>query len=383
MLGAFVLLFPTRLFASILIGVQDMALATVAQAAGWSLTTAVTVGLVLAGGGLYALVIAWAAGQAVAALICFVRIRTRFPWVRAWCGWPGWSNLREYLGPSGWASVSQLAHVLLSTTDLVILGALVGLPAVVVYSCTIKLVTVLNNYPYLFTTSALPAVAELQAGGDRERLLRACQAVGLGVMGLSGAIAVAIVAVTPAFVPLWVGEAQYGGPTLTLLAVLAMVTRHCFFALGQMALALGYYQRLAWAGVGDGVVTVSAMAALAAELGILGAPLGSLAGVLLVSGPIVVATLSAGTGVSPWRLTRWFSSWATRFTVVLIPAAIASYCPSATDPAIAVGVTAVALIAYAAAARPLLAREPLAGYWSQTLARVRQRVGALLRLRAR
>ena len=39
MLGAFVLLFPTRLFASILIGLQDMAVTTVAQAAGWALTT--------------------------------------------------------------------------------------------------------------------------------------------------------------------------------------------------------------------------------------------------------------------------------------------------------------------------------------------------------
>ena len=217
--------------------------------------------MLLTGAGLYALVIAWAAGQAVSATICTVRIRARFPWVRAWSGRPGWRSLGRYLGPSGWASIVQFAHVLLSTTDLIVLGALLGLPAVVVYSCTVKLVAVLNNYPYQLVTSALPAVAELRAGGDRDRLLRACQALGIGVMGLSGALAVFLVALTPAFVPWWVGADQYGGPTLTLLAVLAMVVRHFIFAFAQMVFALGYDRRLAWALVGDGVVTVSAMVA--------------------------------------------------------------------------------------------------------------------------
>jgi O-antigen/teichoic acid export membrane protein len=381
-LGAFVVLFPMRVFASILMGLQDMAVSTAAQSAGWAVTTALTVGLVLAGCGLYALVVAWAVGQAVAAIVCFLRIRSRFPWVWAWAGRPSWKSLREYLSQSGWASVSQLAHLLVSATDLVILGALLGAPAVVVYACTIKLVTVLNNYPYLFASSALPAVAELQAGVDRDRLLRACQAVGLGVMGLSGAMAVAIVAATPAFVSLWVGPDQYGGPTLTLIAVLAMVTRHWAYALVQMVFALGCNQRLAWAGAGDGVVTVVATTVWGAGLGILGGPLGSLTGVLLISGPIIVATLSAATGVSPWGLVRWFAPWAVRFAVVFVPVAVASYFPGATDPVIALGVTGMVLLAYAVVTRPLLTREPLAGYWSQTAASVRQGFGAL-RLRAR
>lgn len=378
MLGAFVLLFPTRLFAAILIGLQDMALTTVAQAAGWALTTVATVGLVLlTGAGLYALVIAWAAGQAVSATICTVRIRARFPWARAWSGWPGWRSLGRYLGPSGWASIVQFAHVLLSTTDLIVLGALLGLPAVVAYSCTVKLVAMLNNYPYQLVTSALPAVAELRAGGDRDRLLRACQALGIGVMGLSGALAVFLVALTPAFVPWWVGADQYGGPTLTLLAVLAMVVRHFIFAFAQMVFALGYDRRSSWALVGDGVVTVSAMVAWTSGLGVLGAPLGSLTGVLVVSGPIMVLTLSAATGATPWGLVRWLAPWAARFAVVLVPVAVISYCPRATDPVIALGVAGVAMIVYAVAARQLLIREPLAGYWSQTVVSVRQQLRTL------
>jgi hypothetical protein len=140
--------------------------------------------------------------------------------------------------------------------------------------------------------------------------------------------------------------------------------------------ALGYEQRLAWSLIGDGVITVSAMAAWTAWLGILGAPLGSLTGVLLVSGPIVVLTLSAATGVTPWELMLWFAPWAVRFAFVLVPVAIASYSPGASDPS-ALGVTAAALIAYAAVVCPLLTREPLAGYWAQALASARQWRGAL------
>ena len=142
-------------------------------------------------------------------------------------------------------------------------------------------------------------------------------------------MAVFLVALTPAFVPWWVGSDQYGGPTLTLLAVLAMVARHFIVALGQMVFALGYDQRLAWALVGDGVMTVSAMAAWTAGLGILGAPLGSLTGVLVVSGPIVVLTLSAATGVTPWGLIRWFVPWAARFAAVLVPVAVSLVLPPA------------------------------------------------------
>ena len=76
-LGGYVILFPTRLFASILVGMQDMAVATAAQAAGWAVTTATTVGLVLAGCGLYALVIAWACVIGIATFPLYLKIRCR------------------------------------------------------------------------------------------------------------------------------------------------------------------------------------------------------------------------------------------------------------------------------------------------------------------
>ena len=198
---------------------------------------------------------------------------------------------------------------------------------------------VLNNYPYQLVTSALPAVAELRAGGDRDRLLRACQALGLGVMGLSGAMAVFLVAITPAFVPWWVGPDQYGGPTLTLLAVLAMVVRHFVFALGQMVFALGYDQRLAWAGLGDGVVTVSAMIGVDRRA----RPRRRSARVAHRRPPgrradrcTDAVRRNRGDAVGARPVVRLVGG---AVRVVLVPVAIASYSPGASDP-VALSVTA-------------------------------------------
>ena len=113
-LGAFVLLFPTRLFASDPDWPAGHGGRHRAQSTGWAVTTAVTVGLVLAGAGLYALVIAWIAGQAIAATARGLPRAHPRP-VPASVGLvpdgrASRRSLGRYLGPSGWASVVQLAH---------------------------------------------------------------------------------------------------------------------------------------------------------------------------------------------------------------------------------------------------------------------------------
>ena len=50
------------------------------------------------------------------------------------------------LGRSAWVSLAQIAQVFLNGTDVLIIGKLLGPAAVVPYSCTSKLVTVLANH---------------------------------------------------------------------------------------------------------------------------------------------------------------------------------------------------------------------------------------------
>lgn len=374
-LAAFALVFPFRLFGAVLNGLQDLTFTAAAQAVGWVVTTTVSVGLVIGGLGLYALAVGWLAGQGFVAVLSYRRLRSRFPSAWSWNGRPPWRDLGEHLRPSAWASLLQLAQLLLNGAELIVIGILLGPAAVVVYSCTTKLIVVLNQQPYLLVSSSLPAVAEIRGMGDRARLLRACQAVGLGVVGLSGAIALCLVVVTPAFVPLWVGPEQYGGPALTLLAVVAMSLRHWVFTLSQTVFALGYTQRLAWAAIGDGVVTVAATAGWVAAVGLIGVPLGSLTGVLLTNGPVGLLSLAAAIGASPVAVAGWVAGWAVRFAVVFVPVAVLSFTSVAGDPVVA-GVALVGgLLAYLLLMRPLADREPLKGYWVQMVAAVRRRFG--------
>ncbi|HJZ94724.1 MAG TPA: hypothetical protein VKE40_27915 [Gemmataceae bacterium] len=371
-LGGFVVQFPLRVPGAVLTGLQDLTFGGVVQAGTWAVATAVSVSLVLAGCGLYGLAVGWAAGQLAGCAACWARLRTRFPSVGGPGGWPGRAALAGGLAPSGWTSVRQVALLLLNGVDLIVLGWVAGPTVVVVYACTVKLVAVVNNQPYLIGTTALPALAELQAGEDRVRVWRACRAAGLGMMLLSGGLTIAVLAVSAAFVPRWVGPEQFGGPALVLLAVLAMVARHFVYALNQAVFALGYDRRLAVAALADGVVTVAAMVAWVTAFGAIGVPLGSLTGLVLTSGASAVVTLATAQGVSAAGAVRWAVPWLIRFVAVAGPVAAVSFTPAAAEPAVAGGLLVGGLTAYAAVVLSLFAHEPLAGYRAAAISSIRR-----------
>jgi O-antigen/teichoic acid export membrane protein len=250
-----------------------------------------------------------------------------------------------------------------------------GPAAVVVYACTTKILALVMNQPYLIATTALPAVTEIQATGERDRLWRACRALGLGILLVSGGLAVAVLAVNGAFVPWWVGPEQYGGPTLTLLAVVAMIARHWTFTLLQTVFALGHDRRLAVTALADGLVTVASMVGWVAAVGVIGLPLGSLTGLVLTNGPVAVLTLAAEEGVSPLRVLRGAVPWLVRFLAVGGPVAAASFSPHASDPVFAAGLLAAGVIGYVVLCLPLLGREPLRGYREQAIATLRRKLG--------
>jgi O-antigen/teichoic acid export membrane protein len=361
-LAGFVVQFPLRVPAAVLSGLQDLEFVGAVQAAGWAVTTVTTVGLVFAGSGLYALAAGWAVGQLTGCGGSWVRLRLRFPHARARRGWPGRASLSGYLGPSFWTSARQLVLLLLNGVDLILLGWLAGPAAVVLYACTVKVVALVNNQPYLLATSALPAVAELVGTGDRERLWRASRAVGTGLLILSGGLALAVVAVNGAFVPRWVGPGQYAGPLVTLLAVVAMVLRHWSYNLGQTMYALGAERQLTLVAAADSLLTVAATVGWVWAFGVVGVPLGSITGLLLTNGPFAVVWLGRAAGVGPLAVLGWNAPWALRFAAVLAPVAAVSFTPAAATAEFAAGLLAGGIGAYALALWPLFRRDPLREY---------------------
>lgn len=315
-LATFVITFPLRIYHAALQGLQDHAYLGRVQLVAWTAGTAVTVALVVAGVGLVALVAGWAVTQLVSAAACGWRLRHYFK--GAWLSTPpavGWPVARRLLSQSSWVSAAQVAQVFLNGTDVLIIGRILGPLAVVPYACTTKLVTVLANHPQLLMQTAAPALSELRAGGNRERLAEVCSALTRAMLILSGGVACLVLAVNHIFVQWWVGPGQFAGSTLTALVVASLLLRHlnttCVYAL----FAFGHERPLSLTALADGAVTLVLSAWLVTRYGLIGGPLGSLIGVLAVSLPINLWRLSAELGVRWTQPLINLRGWAVRFTV--------------------------------------------------------------------
>ncbi|HSP80195.1 MAG TPA: oligosaccharide flippase family protein [Myxococcaceae bacterium] len=371
---AFVLLYPLRMLPALLEGLQDLAWHSGAQLVGFALGTATTVGLVLLGHGLVALAWGWIAQQFLGASLAGLRLvwRHRSLLPRRFAPF-AWAEVLGWLRRGVWVSLNQLATVLLTGTDLVLVGKLLGPEATVAYACTAKAVGILIHQPRMLVVAALPGLSQMRAGESRERLLHVCTSLAQAILLVSGLLATGVVAANESFVGLWVGEEKFLGPGISSLIALNMVLRHWSNATSMATFAFGDERRIALTALADGVVAVALGAVGLLLLGFIGAPLGTLAGLVLVSLPGHLRALARHAGTSLGELVRplvpWF--WRTGLALALVAALAASWSPGGLLGFLALASAAVLL--YAALVGPVAFQGPLASYvrprWSALLAR--------------
>lgn len=371
-LAAFVLTFPLRVFQAALSGLQDLAFVARVQFAGWAAGTLASAVLVVRGHGLLALGIGWCVTQGVVVAACAVRLARAFP-----AAFPGRPRVEagppagRYLVQSAWVSVSQVSQVLLNGTDVMLVAALMGPSAVVTYTCTAKLIAVLANQPQALLQTAAPALSELRTREDASRLFPVSAALAQATLALSGLIACVVLAVNGGFVAWWVGADRFGGFTLTALLLGAMVARHVNVTHVYALFCFGHERRLAITGLADGVSTLAFTAIGLAMFGLPGAPLGAIAAVLLVGGPLNLTALARQATVPPARILGALWPWFWRCGVVaLLSAAAGRALGSAGVPLLAAGAAAIAA-AYAAIVGPAVLRSPAGPYVAPLLARAR------------
>jgi O-antigen/teichoic acid export membrane protein len=370
-LVVFVLTFPLRVFQAALTGLQDLAFVARIQLIAWLVGTAVNVLLVLQGFTLSALAAGWCLTQATIITGCGLRLATTFPGAMPRRVAPrDVIGARDYVSRSVWVSVSQIAQVLLNGTDVMVIGALLGPAAVVPYACTGKLVSVLANQPQAILQSAAPALSELRTTADRARLFQVSAALAQAALAVSGLVACIVLAVNGGFVRWWVGPDQFGGVPLTLLLLAAMIIRHFNTTNVYALFCFGHEKRLALTGLADGAATLAVSAALVSTFGLAGAPLGAIAGVLLVSAPLNLTALSRETGAPQWQIVSTLGPWLWRFAMVAAIAGVAgaSVRPSS-FPWLAVLGGSAALLYSLAVVAPLL-RSPAGVYLRPLIGRV-------------
>ena len=313
----FVLTFPLRVFAAALTGLQDLSFVARTQFLAWLAGTFVNVALVWQGFGLPALAGGWCITQLAITGASAARLAWRFP--AAMPRRLAWDRARtagEYIRRSLWVSVGQVAQVLLNGTDVMIVGALLGPAAVVPYACTGKLISVLANQPQALLQTAAPALSELRTSAEYRRLFTVTAALTQATLAISGLVACVVLAVNAGFVRWWVGPEQFGGWNLTVLLLTAMIIRHFNTTNVYALFCFGHERRLALTALADGVVTLALSALLVKSVGLAGAPLGAIAGVVLVSAPANLSALARETGVARLQLVRALHPWLWRFLLV-------------------------------------------------------------------
>lgn len=366
-LGVFIVTFPLRVFQAALTGMQDLAFVARAGFAAWVAGTVVSVALVLAGWQLAALAAGWCVTQVIVLASCAVRLAWVFPAAmprRLSLG--AVASARHYLARSVWISVSQVAQVLLHGTDVLIVAAILGPAATVLYTCTGKLIAVLANQPQAILQGAAPALSELRTAGDPGRMFAVSSALTQATLAVSGFVAVLVLAVNGGFVAWWVGAEQFGGWTLTALLLAAMMLRHFNTTSVYTIFCFGRDRRIALTGLADGLVTLAAGTLFVGALGVAGAPLGAIAGVLLVSLPLNLATVARDTGVPRTGLITALGPWFWRCLALAAAAGAAgAWLVPASFPVLAL-VGSLAGAAYAAVVLPTLLSSP-AGVYLQPL----------------
>jgi len=376
----FVAAFPFRVFIAVLQGLQDLAFVGTTQLTAWIAGTVVTIAGVFAGLGLYSLTFGWVATQIVSAGMAWARLVRAFPEVLP-RRLPSltFAALRQQIGRGTWISVGQLAQVLLSGTDFVVIGKLLGPEAVVPYACTGKLITMLANQPQMFMQTALPALSELRTSASRDRLFEVSRSMTQMMLLASGAIVVVVLATNQAFVSWWVGDKQFAGVALTVLLLAGMLIRHVNTTAVYALFCFGNERRLALTAIAEGVCSTAAMFVLVPVLGLYGAALGPLVAVALISLPNNLRALAREEGTTALSLLVPLAPWTTRLFILLACLAMFLSVVEVSGVVGLVAVSAAVAAAYLAIMIPVLRQPPLGSMLSSAAVPLAGRAQALVK----
>jgi O-antigen/teichoic acid export membrane protein len=365
---AFVVGFPLRILPALLQGLQDLAFANGLQTVVWILSTASTVAMILAGWRLYALALGWLISQVAMTPLYLYRLKTRFPGVLPSRLPPiVWGAIRTQLGKGFWVSVGQVAQLLMTNTDMLIIGRLLSPAAVVPYSFTGKLPNVLGNQATMLMHTAGPALCELKTGESRQRVIQALSALNQAMLTFSGLVFCVVVVVNHWFVDWWIaarqyGE-QYGGIWLTLAILMSMVIRHWTTTTGYAVFCFDHQRRISLTNLCDGLVTAGSCLVCIALWGVIGAPIGIMIGACAVSLPLNLRMIAQDTDTTVPRLVAsMLGGWFWRFALLIAGAILVAlrWSPKNLVEAAAASVAVAAI--YCLFMLPNVLRAPLGNY---------------------
>lgn len=364
--------YPVRTFHAVLIGLQDVrfiGILSLLQVAGG---VALTVALLLAGQGLYALAVAAVGPSLAVGLASWLRLRRVRPALLR--GWRLLTRGEVYaLAAQGLGSWSAAMgwRMVAASSGLVLLST-AGPEAALAFALTAKLGDIGMHLSWQVPDAGLVPLAQLRGEGRPEREREVVVAILRLVLLGGGLVACGVLALNPAFVSLWVGPARFGGLALNALLAAGVVAHSLNHGLFAAAATLGERVSVGWAALGQGVVHLAAAVALAHAFGPEGVAAATLVGTALAAYPAGVHFLRRAAGLTQREVwSHAIAPWAWRAAPLFaVAAAVGAFSPRLGPVAPWIASPPVAL-AYVWAMRPLYAGIPLPAGVQRLLARLR------------
>ncbi|MFL5539241.1 MAG: hypothetical protein ACJ8J0_09620 [Longimicrobiaceae bacterium] len=363
---------PLRSFYAAVVGLQDATFAGVLSVCQLALGVALTLGLLLAGKGLWALALASAVPNLAGGVACLARLAVVAPdLLRGWHR-PAKATMRVMTAQGIGSWTAGLGWRMVAASDSIVILSVMGPAAAVVYAMTFKLGAVAMQMSWQLPDAGLVGLAQLKGEGRPERIREVTVSLLRLVLITSGGVACAVLAFNPSFVTLWVGPARFGGLALNA-ALAALVVAHSLgHGLSTTSATLGARVQAGWAALAQGAVNLGAALFLGRLLGLAGVALAAVVSTAVVAYPAGAWMLRKTTELGQaalWR--RVLEPWAVRGGALLALGAavgvlgtrVSVWLPVALSPALAV--------LYLWVMRPLYEGIPLPGRVRPWLARLR------------
>ena len=249
------------------------------------------------GTGVYSVVLAnaasWLLGRSVMLVAC-LRLRL-FPPPGAW-GKPRWSRFKELFGFGKDMFLIALGGQLISASQTIVISRTLGLESVAIWSVGTKVFTLIWQLSRRILDFAVPALSEMVARHEYDRLRERFRGVTIMTMSIGGLAAVLVAACNAPFVSVWThGRIAWhaGYDVLLGLWLIVLSIQHCHISLAGVTKEIRFMR---WIFIVEGAVFVVSAFLIARWAGLAG---------IIVCSIICSASITGAYGV--WRSSRYFS----------------------------------------------------------------------------
>lgn len=241
----------------------------------------VSLGLVLAGAGLWAIALGLVTRSVLvfAGGLVFVAVQARGEHRREYR--PRRAMLRELVTVLPATALGGLGYSVMNQSESFIVATFLRPELATILVITRKVLELGRGLIDTIAFATYGGFAHLATSEQRHRVLHAHAEISAVRSSLAVVAAAAYMAINASLVGLWVGSAQYGGHTLTILIALQFIVVGGSFLTNYLYRALGPVMRGSLALAAESVLRVPLMIGLALWLGLVGIPL---AGILTAAG---------------------------------------------------------------------------------------------------